>query len=125
MIDFRRLKKSFQYATRGFWYVFKNEQNIRLHLIISLGVIILMIYFQVTLWQAIILFLVMLLVIVLELINTIFEKMVDILRPRIHYYAEVIKDIMAATVLVSSIGAVIIGILIFAPYIWSKFGFSS
>jgi diacylglycerol kinase len=123
MIDFKRLGKSFRYAANGFWYVFKNEQNIRLHLIASFGVIALMIYFQIALWQVIILFLVIMSVIVLELINTIFEKMVDILRPRIHYYAEVIKDIMAATVLISSIGAVIIGILIFAPYIWSKFGF--
>ena len=53
----------------------------------------------------------------MELINTIFEKVVDVLRPRIHHYAEVIKDIMAAAVLVSSIGAVIIGVLIFLPYI--------
>ena len=123
MIDLKRLGKSFRYAANGFWYVFKNEQNIRLHLIASFGVIALMIYFQIALWQVIILFLVIMSVIVLELINTIFEKMVDILRPRIHYYAEVIKDIMAATVLISSIGAVIIGILIFAPYVWSKFGF--
>ncbi len=119
IIDLRKLGRSFSYAFRGFWYVFKNEQNIRLHVIAGFGVIVLMIYFQVALWQAIILLMVIMLVIVLELINTIFEKMVDILRPRIHYYAEVIKDVMAATVLVSSIGAVVIGILIFAPYIWS------
>lgn len=86
----------------------------------SLLVIVLMVYFRVALWQVIILLVVMMLVIVLELINTIFEKMVDMLRPRIHYYAEVIKDIMAATVLVTSIGAIIVGILIFAPYIWSR-----
>lgn len=118
VVDVRKLGKSFRYAARGFWYVFKNEQNIRLHMLISLGVIVLMIYFQVSLWQAIILFMVIMLVIVLELINTIFERIVDILKPRIHYYAEVIKDIMAATVLVSTIGAVVIGILIFAPYFW-------
>ena len=118
-LDFKKLVRSFRYAFRGFWYVFKNEQNVRLHLIASLLVIILMIYFQVTLWQAVILFLVMTMVLVLELINTIFERMTDILRPRIHYYVEVIKDIMAATVLVSSIGAVIIGILIFAPYLFT------
>jgi len=119
-IDFKKLLRSFKYAFRGFWFVFKAEQNIRIQLIVSVVVIILMIYFQVTLGQAIILFMVMMLVIVLELINTIFEKMVDMLRPRIHYYAEVIKDIMAATVLISSIGAIIIGILIFAPYLWGK-----
>lgn len=120
LFDFRKLIKSFHYASRGFWYVFKQEQNIRLHLLASLCVIILMIYFQVALWQAIILFLVMTMVLVLELINTIFERLTDMLRPRIHYYAEVIKDTMAAAVLVASLGAVIIGILIFAPYIFTR-----
>jgi len=117
MIDLKKLAKSFRYAFRGFWYVFKNEQNIRIHVITSLLVVALMIYFQVALWQAIILFIMIIMVIILELINTIFEKMVDILQPRIHHYAEVIKDVMAATVLVTSIGAVVVGILIFAPYI--------
>lgn len=121
MIDLNKLVKSFRYALKGFWYVFKNEQNIRIHVFIAIVVVILMIYFQVALWQAIMLFMVITIVIVLELINTIFEKIVDILKPRIHFYAEVIKDIMAATVLVSSIGAVIIGVLIFAPYVIAKF----
>lgn len=120
IVDSQKLIKSFRYAFRGFWYVFKSEQNIRIQLFISLIVVVLMVYFRVALWQAIILLVVMTQVLVLELINTIFEKMVDMLRPRIHYYAEVIKDIMAATVLVTSIGAIIVGILIFAPYMWSR-----
>jgi len=118
-VDLKKLVRSFKYASRGFWYSFRHEQNIRLHLFASLIVIILMVYFQVDLWQAIILFIVITMVLVLELINTIFERMTDMLRPRIHYYAEVIKDIMAAAVLVASIGAVIIGVLIFGPYIFS------
>lgn len=117
LINLRKLTKSFRYAFRGFWYAFRSEQNIRVHLIASLVVIALMVYFQVAFWEAIILLLVMMLVLILELINTIFEKVIDMLRPRIHFYAEVIKDIMAATVLVSSIGAIIIGLLIFLPYI--------
>lgn len=117
-IDARKLLKSIRFAIRGFWYVVRTEQNIRIHLLASLVVVVLMVYFQVDLWQVIILILVMMLVLVLELINTVFEKMVDILRPRIHYYAEVIKDVMAAAVLVTAIGAVIVGILIFAPYVW-------
>ncbi len=112
--------RSFRFAFRGFWYVIKSEQNVRIHLLASLVVVILMVYFQVSLWQAVILVLVMSLVLTLELINTIFEKMVDVLQPRIHYYVEIIKDVMAAAVLVSSIGAVIIGILIFAPYFWTR-----
>lgn len=116
--DIKKFLKSLRFALRGLWYVIRNEQNIRIHLLASLAVIGLMIYFQVTLWQAIILLLVIMIVFVLELINTVFEKMVDILRPRIHYYAEVIKDVMAAAVLITSIGAIVVGILIFAPYIW-------
>lgn len=119
-LEIKKLFKSIRFATRGFWYVVRHEQNIRIHIFASIVVIILMIYFQVALWQAIILILVMMSVLVLELINTIFEKMVDILRPRIHYYAEVIKDVMAAAVLITSIGAVIVGILIFAPYIFAR-----
>ncbi len=117
-VDIRKLSKSFRFALRGFWYVVRNEQNIRIHLLASVVVVVLMIYFRVALWQAIILILVILLVFLLELINTIFEKMVDILRPRIHYYAEVIKDVMAAAVLITAIGAIVVGILIFAPYVW-------
>jgi len=119
-IDLNRLGKSFQYAFKGLWYVAKSEQSFRLHLLASFIVIVLMIYFSVKLWEAIILFLVITLVLVLELINTIFEKMIDVLRPRIHYYVEVIKDVMAATVLIASIGALIVGILILGPYFWSK-----
>jgi diacylglycerol kinase len=116
LIDFRKLIKSFRYAGRGFWYAIKNEQNIRLHLLASLLVVILMIYFEVALWQAIILLLLIMFILALELINTIFEKVADILSPRIHMYVEVIKNVMAAAVLVASIGAVIIGLLIFIPY---------
>lgn len=105
---------------RGFWYVVKHEQNVRLQLAASVVVIVLMVYFQVRLWQAIILFGVMVLVLTLELINTVFEKLIDVLQPRIHYYVEIIKDVMAAAVLISSIGALIIGILIFAPYFWTR-----
>jgi diacylglycerol kinase len=119
-LDFRRLIKSFRYALRGFWYVVKGEQNVRIDLLAILVVAVLMVYFEVSLWQAVILVLVMSLVLTLELINTIFEKMVDVLQPRIHHYVEVIKDVMAAAVLVSSIGAIIIGILIFAPYFWTR-----
>lgn len=97
--------------------MFKHEQSFRLHLLAGLIVAILMIYFRVRLWQAIILLLVITIVLILELINTIFEKIVDMLEPRIHHYAEMVKDIMAATVLVASLSAIIIGILIFGPYI--------
>ncbi len=116
LIDLPKLFRSFRYAGRGFWYAMRNEQNIRLHLLASVLVIIMMVYFEVALWQSIILLMMMMFVLVLELINTIFEKVADILSPRIHMYVEVIKNVMAAAVLVASIAAVVIGLLIFIPY---------
>jgi len=116
-ISLRKLVKSFYYAQRGLVYVIKNEQNFRIQLIIGILVIIAMILLQVEIWQAIVLLMLILTVLVLELINTIFEKIVDILKPRIHFYVEIIKDIMAAAVLLASIGAALIAFLIFVPYL--------
>jgi diacylglycerol kinase len=39
------------------------------------------------------------------------------LKPRIHSYVAVIKDLMAATVLIASLAAIIIGGIIFFPYL--------
>lgn len=47
MINLKKLKQSFKYAYRGFVYVFKNEQNFRLQLLISGIVIFFMIFFKV------------------------------------------------------------------------------
>ena len=80
-----------------------------------------MVYFQVKVWEAVALIIVMGMVLILELVNTIFEKIVDILKPRIHHYVEVIKDIMATAVLMASVGAAIVGIIIFYPYIFGRF----
>lgn len=116
IVNLRSLAKSFKYAFKGLWYVAKTEQSFRIHVIAGIIVIILMIYFQVSLWQAIILLLVVTLVLILELINSIFEKIIDILKPRVHFYVQIIKDMMAAAVLIASIGALVVGILIFFPY---------
>lgn len=81
-------------------------------------VILLMIIFPLRTLERIALSLVIAFVLVLELINTIIEKIVDILKPRIHHYVEIIKDMMAAAVLIASIGALVVGLLIFWPYLF-------
>jgi diacylglycerol kinase len=56
------------------------------------------------------------LVLSLELANTAAERIMDILKPRVHPYARVVKDAMAGAVLIASVGAVFIGICILLPY---------
>lgn len=40
----------------------------------------------------------------------------DILEPRVHPYAKTVKDMMAAAVLIASIGAAFVGVVIFWSY---------
>lgn len=121
MVDFKRLLKSFKYSFKGLAIVFKEEQNFRIHLIFVVFVVVFMILFKVSVIEVLILIICMALVIIAELINSIFERIVDILKPRIHSYAEVVKDMMAATVLVAAVAAIVIGLVIFAPKIWDLF----
>jgi diacylglycerol kinase len=114
----KSLFKSFNYAFRGVIQVFREEQNFRFQVLLGSLVLILAVWLRVQIWEAVVLILVIVLVLVLELINSIFERLVDVLKPRIHPYVQTIKDIMAATVLIASFGAVVIGILIFGPYLF-------
>ena len=114
-------KESFTYALRGMKYVLKYEKNFQTEVGFAILVVLAMAYFQVTRAEMIVLFLIIMVVLIMELLNTVMERIVDILKPRVHPYARLIKDIMAAGVLVSSFFAVIIGLIIFIPYIISRF----
>ncbi|MFH1536511.1 MAG: diacylglycerol kinase [Patescibacteria group bacterium] len=121
MVNFKRLLSSFKFAAKGIIYALKNEQNFRIFIVAGVIVVFLMFVFDLDLWKKIGLIALICSLLVLELINTIFEKIIDILRPRIYSYVEVIKDMMAAAVLIASIGAAIIGTMIFYPYILALF----
>ena len=117
MIDFKKLKKSFTYAAKGIRIVFREEQSFRVQIIVGTVVVILMFVFGLSKAEKALITLAIVFVLVLELMNSIFERMVDMMKPRIHHYVEDIKDIMAGSVLVASFGALLIGVLIFWPYI--------
>jgi undecaprenol kinase len=112
---------SMKHALRGLGYALKNEKNFQNEIFFGLVVVVAMVYFHVTRAEMIVLFLIICGVLVMELLNTIMERVVDILKPRVHPYARLIKDLMAASVLVTSILAVIIGVIIFVPYIFPQF----
>lgn len=120
MISFNKLSRSFRYAWRGVKIVFKEEQNFKIQILIALLILVLMFVFPVKNWEKVALILVVAFVLVLELINSIMERIVDMMTPRLHIYVEAVKDIMAAAVLLSSLSALIIGLIIFIPYLFSK-----
>jgi diacylglycerol kinase len=115
--ELRRFKRSLKHAIDGIVYAVSRERNFRIEIVVAFFVVVFILVFKVKNWEAIILILMMMWVLILELINTVLERVVDILKPRIHPYARLIKDLMAAVVLISSIVALIVGIIIFYPYI--------
>lgn len=120
-MSFKRLLKSFQYAWKGVGIVFRSEQNFRIQLVVGAFVLIAAFFLSLPLWRIIVLLMVITFVLALELINSILERMVDAFHPRIHQTVAEMKDIMAATVLLVSLGAVVIGVILFYPYVITFF----
>lgn len=116
MINFR-LIKSFFYAIRGLRTVFVSELSFRLQILASLVVIFLMFWFPLALWQRIILMALVAAVLVLEVLNTVVERLVDAFKPRVHPVVAEVKDMMAGAVLIAALVAAIVGILVFWPYV--------
>jgi undecaprenol kinase len=117
MILWKQLKKSFGYATNGLLTVFRSEQSFRLQIVMAVGVLVFAIGFRVSNSEYIVLLLLIASVLVLELINSIFERVLDAFKPRLHPIVKEAKDMMAAAVLLMSLFAFIIGVLIFYPYL--------
>ena len=115
--EIQKLKRSVSHALDGIVYSLKHERNFRIEIVIGCFVMVMIFVFKVKNWEAIVLILMILGVLVTELTNTVLERVVDILKPKVHPYARLIKDIMAAVVLLTSIVAVIVGIIIFYPYL--------
>lgn len=120
-MNIRRLIKSFVHALRGIRVVFKNEQSFQIQFLFALSVVVLGFLFRVNAFEWIILFLLIGLILTLELINSVFERIVDTFKPRIHPIVRDIKDIMAATVFIMSLIALMIGLIIFWPYFSLRF----
>ena len=74
-------------------------------------------YFCIERWELAALVLTILLVLALEIINTIFERVIDVCVPRSHPYAKQIKDMMAGAVLLACLGSVAEGVIIFLPHL--------
>lgn len=117
MLSLKQLSHSLKYAFKGFRFVFVHEQNFRIQILVALLVVIAMLYFRITGIHAVMLIFSIVSVLVLEVINSIFEHLVDLLKPRLHYVVGEIKNMMAAAVLLASVSAVIVGVIIFWPYL--------
>ena len=117
----KSLSKSFGHALEGFLHTLRHNRNLRIHLIVAMVVIILSIFFRINKYEMSILGVVILLVISSEMINSAIEEMVNLITQEHRREAKIAKDVAAGMVLVSAVGSVIIGSIIFTPYILKLF----
>lgn len=125
MKEIKRIAKSFAHALRGLTVIF-SEKNLMIHVAIAVAVILAGFFLNFTNqkltqneWLWIILWIT--LIPVFELVNTVIEMFADLYTKNHNPVIGRIKDRSAAFVLLAAIGAVITGIIIFAPKIYALF----
>jgi len=115
-MDIKRLIQSFKFAGEGLVAVFKREQNFRIEIFIAILVCILMWLCQLSVWENLILVIVMGNVLSMEILNTVLEYLLDVHSKRKNKKFKFLKDAMAGAVVLNVIVAVIVGIVIFGRY---------
>lgn len=113
-------QKSMSYAWKGIVFVFRNEQNFRIQLFVAILVLSATFFFGLKRSEIVVILLLICLILVLEMLNSALERFADVLKPRLHEQIRVVKNITAAIVLVASVGALVIGTIIFYPYLFSS-----
>lgn len=117
----KSLVKSFGHALEGLLHAIRYNRNVRIHFVAAFIVILASLFFHVTPFEMGILGVMILLVISSEMINTAIEEMVNLITSEHKKEAKIAKDVAAGMVLVAAIGSVIVGFLIFTPYIFKLF----
>lgn len=115
--EYKKLINSFRYAIEGLISSFKTERNMKIHILAMIIVITLGLIVRLNKIDWYICIILIALVISSELFNTAIETIVDMISPEKNEKAKLVKDISAAAVLVLAIGAVIIGLMVFIPYL--------
>lgn len=110
----RRIK-SFGYASKGIFFVFRTQHNIWIHSLAIIVVVSAGFIFKLNVPEWGLVVLAIGLVLVSEMINTAIEWLVDLVSPEYKEKAGLIKDVAAGAVLIAAIISVIIGIIVFLP----------
>ena len=106
--------RSFEHAYRGMISAVRTQRNMRFHVVAAVVVLVASLLVGVSKLELAILVLTILVVFVTEMFNTAMEFVVDMVTSEYHPLAKLAKDVSAGAVLVSSVGAVLVGYLILA-----------
>ncbi len=106
------------FALRGALLLIRTEASIKVQVFLVILVTAAGFYFQISNVEWILQVLSIALVMGIEGVNTAVEKMSDYVQPKFDKRIGLIKDISAGAVLLVSVGAVIVGLIIYLPKIF-------
>ncbi|MEY8445125.1 diacylglycerol kinase family protein [Enterococcus ratti] len=113
---------SVEFAVQGIKTVFSEERNMKKHVGFGLFAFFMGFVCQLNLMEWLWLFLAVFLVWIVEILNTVFENVVDMVTDfHFHPIGKKIKDMAAGAVLITAFFAVIVGFILFVPKIYQMF----
>lgn len=117
------LPASFRYAAQGLAYGFRSQRNFRIHVFTGAITFSLGLWLHLPPGQLAVLVLTVAAVLVLELLNTATEAVVDLaIGRRFHPLARIAKDCAAAAVLVAAMSSLLIALLLLLPPFLARLG---
>jgi len=114
-----RFIAGFGYAFSGLWYALRTQRNARVHVAIAILAILLGIILHISAVEFAMIFVAITAVFMAEMFNTVFELCIDLTSTEYHPLAKIAKDISAGAVLLSAMLAIVIGLFVFGPHLWS------
>jgi diacylglycerol kinase len=117
-----KIVSSFVFAFAGLAYVFRTQRNFRIHIAIALLMSLVGWLLGLSLAEWAVFEVMVVVVLAAEMTNTMVEALVDLVSPGYHPLAKVSKDVAAGVVLLTAIGAVVVGLLIFGPKLLAAVG---
>ena len=111
----RKFFRGFIYAGQGLRYAFRTQVNFRFHVLAAVSAVILGFLTNISISEWIWICSAILVVLIVELLNTAIEVLVDLVSPDYHPKAGIIKDVSAGAVLLTALFAVLVGLFIFVP----------
>ncbi|MDD5433174.1 MAG: diacylglycerol kinase [Candidatus Pacebacteria bacterium] len=117
IVNPKKLFFSFRNSFHGLKIAFFEEQSFKIQAILALVLFILMFSFPLHSIERAILILAVSFVLGLELLNSQIERMFDMTQFDHNPKVKDIKDLSSSAVLIAAVGALIIGLFIFIPYL--------
>lgn len=121
-MDIIKFIKSFSFALEGIKLAVQVDQNVRIHFVIGLSILIISILLKVNTFELLFILFSIFFVLITEMVNTAIEEMTNLIVNEHRMEAKIAKDVAAASVLLAAVFAAIAGLIILLPKVLNLLG---